>query len=58
MIRISLTQEDFEALVNGESIIKEGIRTTTNRTEGVEIILQDIGFIEMDRAIRKAWAKG
>jgi hypothetical protein len=44
MEKIALTEIDFAALVNGE-MVERG---------GVQIILQDIGFELMERAIRAA----
>lgn len=43
-VRISLDYDDFEALVNGREVVKNGAR----------IILNDIGFPMMWEAIDKA----
>lgn len=46
--RVTLSEDDFSALVRGEVV-------TTNTIDGkVEIILQDIGFDRMALAIRNA----
>ncbi len=44
MIRVSLTEIDFEALVNGEMV----------EQNGVQIILHDIGFVLMERIVKQA----
>ncbi|MDP2662079.1 MAG: hypothetical protein Q8R28_15245 [Dehalococcoidia bacterium] len=57
MIRVTLTAQDFLDLVSGQevvSLVKSDISQVTGVKEGIAIVLEDMGFSEMQRAIQAA----
>lgn len=57
VIRVTLTAQDFLDLVSGQevvSLVKSDISQVTGVKEGIAIVLEDMGFSEMQRAIQAA----
>lgn len=56
MIRIKLTEDDFQGLVRGLIVETKGFSLKDGRVKNpeVEIVLADIGWGKMKQCIRKA----
>lgn len=53
--RIVLTEADFADLVEGRQVQKDiAVRGSTDASP-VRIVLEDIGFVSMSRAVQIAW---